>query len=264
MRIGFVGAGAMAEAIVASLLRADYCKMDDVIISDVNCDRLNLLSEKLGVRTVNSNREVVESCDVVILAVKPQNLDDVLVEIDSISNGKLMVSIAAGKRIAYFESKLPGARVVRVMPNLACRVGEGMSAYCGGSTTAPDDLALVGTMLKCSGKAIELEEELFDVVTAVSGSGPAFFAYVLNFVVDGALKQGLPEESALLLAKQTMLGTAKVLVESGDSPANFIAQVASKGGTTAAGLAVLDDSDLADVLRSTVAAAAERSRELSS
>ncbi len=263
MKIGFVGGGKMAEAIVASLLDAQMVEAADVIVSDISHERREALAAQYGIGVTESNAAVVSESDTVVLAVKPQDLDTVLEGVAPNAADRLIISIAAGKPLAYFETQLPGARIVRVMPNLACQVGEGMSAYCGGGTTTAADLDWVAQILGCAGRALELPEALFDVVTALSGSGPAFFAYALKAMVDGAVCEGMEPDAALMLAEQTMLGTAKVLIEKGVSPADFMAQVASKGGTTAAGLAVLADSPVASALQSTIKAAADRSRELS-
>ncbi len=262
MKIGFVGGGKMAEAIAASLLDAGMVEPGDVLVSDVSVERRELLASQYDIGVTDSNADVVTACDTVVLAVKPQHLDDVLAGITGVAAAKLFISIAAGKPLAYFESLLPGGRIVRVMPNLACQVGEGMSAYCGGASVSREDLKLVADICGCAGLALELPEELFDVVTALSGSGPAFFAYALNAMVDGAVREGMALDDALVLAEQTMLGTAKVLREKKTHPTEFMAQVASKGGTTAAGLAVLEQSSVAAELQATIKAAADRSREL--
>jgi len=262
MKIGFIGAGKMAEAIIASILDAGMYEAGDIQASDISAARLGTLAGQYGICVTAGNASLVAAADAIVLAVKPQELDVVLDGIAPSAAGKLFISIAAGKPLAYFEGKLRAARVVRVMPNLACQVGEGMSAYCGGCAATADDLALVAGLLGCAGKAIALDESQFDVVTALSGSGPAFFAYALNAMVEGAVKEGMARTDALMLAEQTMLGTARVLMERTVSPVDFIAQVASKGGTTAAGLAVLESSSVADDLQSTIHAAAARSREL--
>ena len=262
MKIGFIGGGKMAEAIAASLLDAGMVEAGDVVVSDISAERLEALASKYGFAVTDSNPTVVTGSDIVVLAVKPQELDVVLEGVASATAGKLVVSIAAGKPLSYFEALLPGARIVRVMPNLACQVGEGMSAYCGGSDATEADLQQVDAILGCAGRALQVDEALFDAVTALSGSGPAFFAYALKALADGAVQEGMAPDAALLLAKQTMLGTAKVLLEKDLTPDTFMGQVASKGGTTAAGLAVLKEGPVALGLQSTIKAAADRSREL--
>ena len=263
MKIGFVGAGKMAEAIMSLLLESEVCDAAQVYASDISDARRDALAAQYGINVTSDNNVVVDASEIVVLAVKPQELDVVLADIGPSTPGKLFISIAAGKTLAYFASKLPSARVVRVMPNLACQVGEGMSAYCGGSRATAEDLVVVDLILRQVGRALQIDESLFDVVTALSGSGPAFFAYALKAMVEGAVSEGMDHDAALVFAEQTMLGSAKVLMERDVLPAEFIEQVASTGGTTAAGLVVLEEGAVGRKLQATIAAATERSRELS-
>lgn len=263
MRTGFVGGGKMAEALLSGMLERKVCTAGEVLVSDRDAGRRQWLRDRYGIETLEQNRAVVERSQTVILAVKPQDLDAVLDELAPAASGRLFVSIAAGRRLAYFEARLRGARVVRVMPNLACQVGEGMSACCGGTGTTAADAALVRRMFESCGRVVDLDESLFDTVTALSGSGPAFFAYVVQALVDAAVKQGMEAATALELALQTMRGAATVMMQGRTAPADFMASVASKGGTTIAGLAVLENSDLRAVLQSTLDAAARRSSQMS-
>jgi pyrroline-5-carboxylate reductase len=263
MKVGLVGAGRMAEAIIASLLDAKVCAPADVIASDVSKERREALHSQYGIGVTTDNARILAESDMVILAVKPQDLDGVLAGLIGNSIDKLLVSIAAGKTLSYFESRLPDARFVRVMPNLACQVGEGISAICGGSGVSDEDIDAVSRVLSCTGRVVQIAESQFDTVTALSGSGPAFFAFVLKAMVDGAVQDGLEEDAALMLAEQTMLGTAKVLQVSGDSPDSFMSKVASKRGTTVAGLEVLKGSTVSVDFVRTIKAAADRSREMS-
>jgi len=262
MKIGFIGAGKMAEALVSGMLAKGVCRPCDVVVSDRDPGRCNVMRDTYAVAGVEDNRDVVRSCDVVVLAVKPQDIEGVLASVAGEAAGRLFVSIAAGKPLSFFESRLSGARVVRVMPNLACQVGQGMSVYCAGVAATASDVEWVRQMLASCGQVVAQEECMFDVVTALSGSGPAFFAYVLKAFVEAAAGRGMASETALVLGLQTMRGTSVALQEGGQAPESFIASVASKGGTTAAGLAVLDASDVHAVLQSTLAAAADRSAAL--
>ncbi len=264
MRTGFVGGGKMAEALLSGILAHKVCTKGEVLVSDRDAGRRQLLRDRYGVETLEQNLAVVERSEVVILAVKPQDLDTVLAELAPAASGRLFVSIAAGRRLAYFEARLCGARVVRVMPNLACQAGEGMSACCGGTGATAADIELVRRMFESCGRVVDLDESFFDTVTALSGSGPAFFAFVLQGLVDAAVVQGMAAATALELALQTMRGAATVMMQGAVAPVDFMASVASKGGTTAAGLAVLENSDLRAVLQATLGAAARRSTQLSS
>jgi pyrroline-5-carboxylate reductase len=202
--------------------------------------------------------------DVVFLAVKPQNLDGVLEEIaPSIREEHLVISIAAGKRIEHIESLLPGAKVVRVMPNIAATVSEGMSVFCTGHKVTVEDRRTAVTLLSCFGQVLELPEEQFDAVTALSGSGPAFFAHFLNLMVQGGVELGLSRKDSELLAAQTMLGTAMLLAKGEYGAEELIDAVSSARGTTVAGMAVLGRAPLPEVVVDTLRAAARRSEELS-
>ena len=263
MRIAFIGAGKMAEAIIGSIIRADVVAAADVVISDPSGERVAAMTGEFGVTAAGSNVEAVENAEVVFLAVKPQMLDEVLADMAEPLSGKLVISIAAGKKVGYFEGLLAGSRVVRVMPNLPCLVGEGATAYCGGRAMTEDDRACVETLLNAFGKVLALPEDQFDGLTALSGSGPAFFAYMAAGMAAGAEAEGLSADDARMLSIQTMLGTAKLLLEQELDPDELIASVSSAKGTTAEGMGVLRESTLHAILRDTVAAAARRSRELS-
>lgn len=262
-KIGFIGAGKMAEAMLAGFIEKQVIGPDDILASDVNGERLSEISRRYGVRITLDNAEVVRNAMVCVMAVKPQQLEEVLRPLAPVVTRKhLIVSIAAGKSTASLESLLPAGRVIRVMPNIACLVGEGMNAFTRGARATEEDAAQVARLLACCGQAAEIPEALFDAVTALSGSGPAFFAYLLDRLVDGAVREGLPREQALLLASQTMLGTARLLMARQMQPADLAAAVTSAKGTTAAGREVLETPGTAELLGRTIAAAARRSREL--
>jgi pyrroline-5-carboxylate reductase len=264
MKIGFIGAGKMAEAILITLLDSKLAAAPEVFASDISEERRQFLKSRYGINMYSKNAAVAGLVETLILAVKPQQLDAALQELAAeITSKHLVISIAAGKKIGSIETLLPEARVIRVMPNLASLVAEGMSVFCAGARATAADTATATRLLSCFGKVLELPEEMFDAVTALSGSGPAFFAYLLNAMVEAGVQEGLNRQDALLLAEQTMLGTAKVLVEKGVEPHELIASVTSAKGTTAAGLAVLDKSDVATILHRTIGAAVQRSRELS-
>jgi pyrroline-5-carboxylate reductase len=262
-KIGFIGAGKMAEAMMTGLIEKAFTSADSILASDISGDRLVDLSQRCGIRITLDNAEVVRQAEICFLAVKPQQLDDVLRQIaPQVTATHLVVSIAAGKSTSLIESLLPAGRVVRVMPNIACLVGEGMNVFTRGSRTPASDTGMVTSLLECSGRALELPESQFDAVTALSGSGPAFFAYLLDRLVDGAVREGLARTDALMLAEQTLLGTARMLQANGLEPAELAAAVTSAKGTTAAGREVLETPALAAILDRTIGAAAQRSREL--
>lgn len=253
----------MAEAIVAGVIARSAVGPRDILVTDIEEARRSVLSARYGVAVTPDNAVAVSHGLVVFLAVKPQQLDDVLRGIaPGLTAGHLVISIAAGKTTEWIEERLPRGRVVRVMPNMACMAGEGMSVLVRGTRATEGDATVTKELLECCGRARELPESLFDAVTALSGSGPAFFAYLLDRLVDGAVGEGLPREAALELAAQTMLGTARMLMEKGLSPSELAAAVTSAKGTTAEGRQMLETDAVAGALRRTIEAAARRSREL--
>lgn len=261
--VGFIGAGKMAEAMIGGLVGRCFMPADGIIASDIDAGRLADLRHRLGIRVADDNASVVQAADLVFLAVKPQQFGAVLAGIGPLVNGShLVVSIAAGKPVADVEAYLPEARVMRVMPNIACLAGEGMNVFTRGTRATESDARRLRDILECCGRAMELPESMFDAVTALSGSGPAFLAYLLDGLVAGAVREGLPRDEALVMAAQTMAGTARLLLEKRFSPGELAAAVTSAKGTTAAGREVLESPEMADVLVRTIQAAARRSREL--
>ncbi|OGV65781.1 MAG: pyrroline-5-carboxylate reductase [Lentisphaerae bacterium RIFOXYC12_FULL_60_16] len=264
MQIGFIGGGKMAEAIVAALIRSKLAGPHEISAGDVSAERRRLLKERYGINMYSRNRVVVSNAKVLVLAVKPQAMQEVLSEIaGEMTPEHLVISIAAGKRLAWLESILPKARLVRVMPNMPAMVGHGMSVFCAGRGVTAVDRKTVQELLSSFGRVLELPETRFDLVTAVSGSGPAFLAYVVNGMIEMAVAEGLDRDDAGLLAVQTMQGTARVLLDQGMDARALIQAVASPGGTTEAGLAVLEKSKMTAILRDTLKAAMQRSEALS-
>lgn len=264
MKIGFIGGGKMAEAMIAALLGAREAEPHGVFVSDISEERRRQLKERHGVNVYSRNAVVAAMVETLVCAVKPQELDTVMAELGADgTSDKLVISIAAGKRLATLAAGMPRARVVRVMPNLPCTVGEGMSAFVAGDACTDADRRLTMRLLGAFGRVIELPEAQFDAVTALSGSGPAFFAFVMQAMADAAVQHGLAAEDARLLAGQTMLGAARLMLEKDIAPRDLIKAVASPKGTTAAGLEVLVRSDAHAVLGDAIRAAAARSAELS-
>ena len=261
MKIGFLGAGKMAEAIVSALVQSGQCEPRDVIACDTSAERREWMTKQYGVTVTDCPVEAAKKCRVLVLAVKPQDLGALLASIKKFLTAKhLLISIAAGKTLAAL--KQPAARIVRVMPNLALMAQEGMSVYCASKNAKPADKRLVAQMFGSAGAVLELPEKHFDAVTALSGSGPAFFAYMLNAMIEAAVALKLPKDEARLLAEQTLIGTGIYLQNTGRDIGEFIKAVASPKGTTAAGLAVLEKSTLNAILAKTLTAAAVRSAEL--
>ncbi len=259
MEIGFFGAGKMAEGILSAI--ADKSQ---VIMAEKVEDRAEMLTKKYGVVTTDSVATVAATAKLIFLAVRPQDVDVVAAEVKPLlTASQTLVSIVAGKTLAKLR-KAFGAKVrlIRVMPNLALRSNAGMCAICPSANAKPADVKKVEKILGGAGKTAILKEKDFDAVTALSGSGPAYFAYMEEAMVEGAVKLGIKPALARLLAEQTMYGTAKFLRESGMDLRAFINGVCTKGGTTAAGMVELDIPVFKETVAKTLAAAARRSKEL--
>jgi len=263
-RLGFIGGGNMAEAIIKGLLRAQLINSSSVMVSDIVEERLRYLQRSYGVQVTEDNEEVVAKGDILILAIKPQNMAEVLEKIKSaIDNNKLLISIAAGVPLQFIGGYLsPEARLVRVMPNAPALVLEGMAAIAPGKRATTTDCQIVEGIFNAIGKSCIVKEELLDVVTGLSGSGPAYIFVIIQALADGGVREGLPRDVALQLAAQTVLGAARMVVETGEHPEKLKDMVASPGGTTIAGLHQIELGNIRATLINAVIAATERSREL--
>ena len=264
MKIGFYGAGKMAEGILQAILADGGVKPADVILAEKVPARAREIARRYGVAVTDDLVAVAKAADLAFVAVRPQDVAAVAAEVRGVlSAKKLLVSIVAGKTLAKLRAAFgPKARLVRVMPNLALRVKTGMCAVCGAKNAKPADLKRVRALLGAAGEVVELKEKAFDAVTALSGSGPAFYAYMEKAMIDGGVALGLKADVARLLAEQTMLGTARYLKATSADLETFIAGVCTKGGTTAAGMDVMAKSALRKTVAQTLAAAARRSAEL--
>lgn len=262
--LGFFGAGKMAEGILAAAARAKGFDPGRVLMAEKVPARAREMARRYGVQTTPDAREVARGAGTIFLAVRPQDLAALAADVKPLLTEKsLVVSIAAGKSLAALRRALGGkARLVRVMPNLALRAREGMCAICPARGVPPADVRKVARILDGAGRTVVLAERHFDAVTALSGSGPAFFAYMEQAMAEGGRALGLPADAARLLAEQTMLGTAAYLRQSGADLEAFIDGVATPGGTTAAGMDVLRASDFAACVAETLRAAAARAAEL--
>ena len=264
MDVGVIGAGNMGEALIRGVLKAGLVTPERVHAWDTSPQRLARASETLGVQPAQDNRDVVSRSVVVILAVKPQSMADVLEGIASVSSPEhLFISIAAGIAAQFVEGRLcEEARVVRVMPNTPALVGEGMAAVAGGRHASEADVALAQTILGAVGRCVRVDEALMDAVTALSGSGPAYVFYLVEAMVEAGVAEGLSESQALELARQTVLGAGRLLVESGEEPAELRRKVTSPGGTTEAAIASMESDNVRAALVRAIRGAAGRSREL--
>ncbi len=262
MNIGFIGGGNMAEAIIKGVRSQESGVRRDILVSEPREDRRKYLEHTYRIKTTALNKDVISSCNIIILAVKPQNMEAVLDEISpAVSEGKTVVSIAAGITLGYLSSKLVTKRLVRVMPNTPALVQKGMTVMSLCECFSDADMAAVREIFMSIGELIVLPEKYMDAVTAVSGSGPAFIALFIESMAEAGTKLGLSDDNALTLAVQTAIGTAKLL-ETGMPPSKLREMVTSPGGTTAAGLSVFHEKGLQDMVSAALTAAKKRSEEL--
>jgi pyrroline-5-carboxylate reductase len=262
-KIGFIGGGNMAEALIKGLHAGGF-PATDITVSEPLEERRALLAERYGIVVTADNATVAVSCDVVILAIKPQAAPQVLAGLaDTLSPGKLVISIMAGVTTGVIEAAVAkGVKVVRVMPNTPALVLEGASAIAAGQSAGEGELALTRHIFELVGKACRVDERLMDAVTGLSGSGPAYVLTFIEALADAGVKNGLPRDVAAGLAAQTVFGTAKLLLETKEHPALLREKVTSPGGTTIAGLHTLETGKFRGTVMSAVDAATARSKEL--
>jgi pyrroline-5-carboxylate reductase len=262
--IGFLGAGNMAEALIRGLVRGGHVAAPRVLASAPRRDRLDELARAYGIAVTTSNPELARSVDVLVLSVKPQILPKVVREIaDDVRRDALIVSVAAGVDTATIEGLLPpGMRVVRSMPNTPALVGAGATAISAGREATDDDMALARFVFDAVGMTVVLDEGQLDAVTGLSGSGPAYIFLILEALADAGVKVGLSRRNAQRLAAQTVMGSAKLLLETDEHPGKLKDMVTSPGGTAIAGLHTLEQGGLRTTLINAVETATHRAREL--
>lgn len=262
-RLGIIGTGVMGRALLNAAVSDGVVEAQDVIASDVS-PSCRTDAERIGCYATDDNREVVTRAEHILVAVKPQVIDEVLADLrEDLRRGQLLISIAAGVSIERIrESVGQGPSLVRVMPNICCTVGEAASAYAVGRGVTAQQRSFVEELLAAAGEAVEVEEPLLDAVTGLSGSGPAFVAVFIEALADGGVKAGLSREQAQRLAAQTAIGAARWVLENEECPARLKDLVSSPGGTTISGVAALEDRGFRGAVIEAVVAAAERSREL--
>ncbi len=264
LAIGFLGAGKMASALASGFVRAGLTTKERIIASDVNQAALKSFSESVGARGTVSNPEVAQFATVLIVAVKPDQVADLLRELSPHLTAKhLIISIAAGVTLAKMEALLPaGARAIRVMPNTPALVGASATGFALGGKAVAEDAALVNRLFSSVGVALQVKEPLLDAVTGLSGSGPAYVFMMIEALSDGGVAAGLPRDVATKLAAQTLLGAAKMTLETNLHPGVLKDMVTSPGGTTIEGVHELEKGGLRAALMNAVRAASEKSRRL--
>ena len=262
MSVAIIGAGVMGETLLSGLIRAGR-RVDDLVVGEKRAERAAELQERYGVETL-TNVEAVQKVDTVVLVVKPQDMDDVLAELAPvIREGQLVVSLAAGITTGFLESRLPaGIAVVRVMPNTPALVDEGMAAISRGSHCTEEHLTEVESLMASTGRVLRVPEKQQDAVTAVSGSGPAYIFFIVEAMIEAGVHLGLPRSTAAELVVQTLVGSAKLLRETGEHPVVLRERVTSPGGTTAAAIRELEDHKVRAAFLSALESARDRSRAL--
>lgn len=275
--IGLIGAGNMGEAITGAMIRSGITRPDRIRVSDVSAERLDYFKRLFDVAVTRDNTEIFSTCDVIILSVKPQQMNDVLAAAAQHVNvraatRRLIISIAAGVRLSRIEAaiyagladelmaKLP---IIRVMPNTPALVLAGISGMSPNRHCSAEDIRIAKTILSAMGRVIEFPETDLDAVTAVSGSGPAYVFYLAEAMIQGGTAAGLDPEKALTLAVETINGAVKLLLETGESPESLRKKVTSPGGTTEAALKVMDDNQVKRHISDAIIAATRRAGELS-
>lgn len=262
--IGFLGAGNMAGALIKGMLVAGIVPTGRIIASDIRDERLTEIGKMHDVRTTRDNAALLRESDVIVLSVKPQVVDRVLPIIaEHMKPGALIVSIAAGVPISAMEARLPpGSRVIRTMPNTAAMALAGATAIAAGTHATAEDVQTARALFEAVGRVAVLDESLLDAVTGLSGSGPAYIMLIIEALADGGVKVGLHRDTALMLAAQTVYGSAKLLLETGAHPGALKDQVTSPGGTAIAGLHTLESGGLRRTLIDAVEVATQRSEQL--
>jgi len=266
LKLGFIGAGNMGSAILRGLIAADYLTADDMAICDLNTRRLEELSDEYpGLTCTESDVELTEMCDMIVLAVKPHFMAEVIDHIRDELNGKAVISIAAGWTVEQLMDKLEGsgATCLRVMPNTPAMVGEGMTAICEDTTFDQDDLEFAKGIFDSVGRTVILPERLFDGVIAISGSSPAYVYMMIEAMADAGVKEGLYRSTAYELAAQAVLGSALMVLQSGTHPAALKDAVCSPAGTTIEAVEELERKGFRAAIMDAMKVCAQKSRDMS-
>lgn len=263
MKLGFIGAGNMAQAIIGGILKKGIMSKDDIIASAATEKTINKVSEEYGIKTTLDNREVAEA-EILFLSVKPVYYQSVIDEIkDIVSSEQIIVTIAAGKSVAWVEEAFGGVKkIIRTMPNTPALVGEGITAVCPNSNVADKDLAKVIEILESFGEAEVINENIMDAVVAVSGSSPAYVFMFIEAMADAAVAEGMPRAQAYKFAAQSVLGSAKMVLETGKHPGELKDMVCSPAGTTIEAVRILEKEGLRSSVMECMKACADKSRNM--
>ena len=262
-KIGFIGCGKMAGAIIKGIVQSGFIGANSILASKSSPENLEETSKKLGITITLDNKEVADFGDIIFIGVKPNQVANVLKEIrDYITADKLIVSMAAGVKISQMEDVLPKAKIIRIMPNTPVLVNEGMTGISRGKEVSEKDLEQVCLIFNLIGKSVIVKEDQIDIVTAISGSGPAFFYKVMNDIARAGEKLGLNYEKALLLSIQTALGSAKMALNREISMEELISNVATKGGCTRVGVDVMEEVNTSKIFAEVIEKTTKKAKGL--
>lgn len=262
-KIGFIGSGKMANAIIKGIIDSKFCPSKDIFVSDLNKEALEKAKSEFNLNVTVENEEVVKNSNIIVMAVKPFILKNVLEQLKPhITKNHLIISIAAGISIQTIQEILGEIPVIRVMPNTPALVNEGMSAICKGDFATNEQVKLALDVFKSVGKVIESEEKYIDIITAISGSGPAFYYYIIDEIAKAGEKLGLNYDTCLKLSAQTAYGAAKMIMDTDVSPEQLIINVTTPGGCTEVGNNTLKASNISDILYDTIEETMKKAKAL--
>ncbi len=264
MKIGFIGGGNMGTAMLGGILRKEIYKKEEIIVSDLSPERLSYIKEKLGVETTSDNKEVAKAADIIVLSIKPQFYEEVLTEVrDAFTPEKIVVGIAPGKTLSWLEEKCAApVKIFRLMPNTPAQVGEGMTAVCPNGRATEEDVKRICEITDSFGKTEVVPERLLDAVGAVSGSSPAYVFMFIEAMADAAVAQGMARKQAYAFAAQAVLGSAKMVLETGMHPGELKDMVCSPAGTTIEGVRTLEKMGFRSAVYEALNACAEKGKTL--
>jgi len=265
MRIGFIGAGNMATAIIGGMITQSFLKPQEIAVFDIAKQQTDKLEKQYAIHVAASQEKLIEACEFIVLAVKPVYMKDVLAKATPYAANKKFISIAAGWTVEMLKNAIqePSASILRTMPNTPLLVGEGFTALCEDTTFSEDDVAWVQSLFESLGSASVLPERLFDAIVAVSGSSPAYVFVFAEALIDAGIKLGLPRDIATTACEQTMLGAAKMLLETGEHPAKLKDMVCSPGGTTIEAVASLEQHGFRGAVIDAASVCAAKSKAMS-
>ncbi len=262
LKFGVIGCGKMASAILGGVMNNNFLKNDNIFVYDINSDVKNQLASSYGFSKTNSIEDLVLNSDIILLATKPFVVSEVLGKIKPNYKGQLILSILAGVKIEKYLSVLNNGKIVRIMPNTPALVNEGMSAVCSSKNVSDVEFNFAYEFMKNCGKVIKTTENKIDIITALSGSGPAFYFRIIDLMAKSAQKLGLSYDEAILLSAQTALGSAKMVIENNFDIEQLIANVTTPKGCTEVGNNVLNESKIDLILNETIEKTMQRAIEL--